>query len=155
MVRQLTQFYVEVNNITDEERDWMDKNLLPYKDRAEDCDENTFCNLWGIGDEDCWPMFCDEYKNDRFVQFYSNKNNSNAENLAKFLLEFIRKFRPDQCIGFEIVCHVLMDKQPDRFSGGAYFITKEGISSLSVQRWLEEQEELFSSNSERKQTNES
>jgi len=97
-------FSILINNLTDEERDWMDKELAPPEDSTHCV---THCFYWDPEGE--WPGFEEEFfvkDNDHKVMFHSK--NGNLDNLVTFLVFFMKKFRPNHHLGFDMasVCRL-------------------------------------------------
>lgn len=62
--------------------------------------------------------------------------------ISALLQQFLKKFRPDGCIGIEWA-HTCSRSQTDGFGGGAAFITAEKIEALDTRNWLYEKEQEF------------
>lgn len=151
MANSYVMFSVQVSDITEAEREWIEKNEMGFYDQFDvypdewtddvDVAADDFCQRWELDDSEDWPGFTCEFSRERIAVLYS-EDSGNVENVAKFLQAFLRKFRPDQAISLE-AAYTCSKMRPGEFGGCAAFITADGIEWNSTMHWLEEKRAEF------------
>lgn len=122
MANYYTQYSFEIENITPEEREWVNERLA-----------------WDIDVED-YPVyptcrFEDEAGDSCSLWIHDDTGGGELDALAEMLQEFLVKFRPDQYITFSWA-DTCSKPRIDSFGGGAVFITNDDIRWMNTYDWM-------------------
>ncbi len=163
MTDYFTQWCVGLELETLEQTDWLQDTMVKlkkYSDALADADDETedpqvveikqeLGELADILGENSYLTFTLKYEVAGGVgDVYFNADEiGDTDQITKLLQAFLKKFRPDSCIGIEWA-FTCSRAQSDGFGGGAAFITAEKIEILDTRNWLHEKEEAFEKGTE-------
>jgi hypothetical protein len=143
MADYYTQISMQIENMTPEEITWFEQKL----DSEMLTDEEYLQYREGYTDDldekENWPPFrAAIHANDRAVWFTDDAGDIDIEALCALLCDFLRDWRPHQCICLEWA-NTCSKPRLDSFTGGAAFITHNTVEYHSTYDWLAKQEDDF------------
>lgn len=120
MADYYTHFSAQLENLSDEEVDWVKSELA----KREEQDENGWLGFdWELGP-------------DKPVNLWLHSDESgNVESVASFVQAFLKKFRPNDKWGMEW-SNDCSRPRLDAFGGGAVVVYAKNVSWLTTHNWL-------------------
>lgn len=151
MADHYTQFSEVIDRLTPEECEWLEEALLGPPENAWDKDGecpvsqsklDAWCDKFQVSDVEYWPEFEWEIKardGEHYLWVYSEESGS-LEDLGNFIHAFLKKFRPESCfrLTWSGTCSSM---RAGAFTGGAIFVTKEGVQYMSAHGWAGDKEQ--------------
>jgi hypothetical protein len=148
MANNYLQFSFTIDEITDDERDWLRKLLdeadepptcvLELGSDPDDCDthEHQYKGLAQFGELDD-PGFHVEIEDDGSAWVYAEES-GDPNAVGRFLRAFLAAHRPESRLGFQWAewCSKL---RTDEFGGGAISVTADGETFMHTTDWLDRQ----------------
>jgi hypothetical protein len=126
-----------VENLSDEEIEWIKDALTWSPTEEEERDPNFECPAWYDRDAEGCGFDYNLDKKARSLHVYSEEN-GNLDSLVDFLQEFINRFRPEML--FVITWAETCSKpRIGQFGGGAVVIHRDGARWLTAWAWAREQ----------------
>lgn len=115
MANNYLQFSEVINNITPEETEWARTRLKEMTDKFSDsCGDEGWYFEWAVHD-------AHDPTQGPHVWVYAEEGGE-PEHVAEFFQEFLKKFRPDECLSltWASFCSKL---RVGEFGGGGFFVT--------------------------------
>lgn len=143
MANYYTHFSSAIQNLTAEERAWCVKRygelIESIREEEEDAERIAIRDsLLEAGYElEALPGFDAKDEKDRF--WIHTEESGSPTQVAIFLSEFLKKFRPKDAMGFQYA-DTCSRPLLDSYGGGAMFVTADGFESMHSSDWLCKQE---------------
>jgi len=113
-------FSFEIPKLRKSEVEWLKAEI---ERRSKTLDENDF------------PLFDAEYRLEDQALWLHDSEGCNLDNLALFIQEFIKQFRPKAIFGFEW-SNDCSKPRLDAYGGGAVVITNKSIRWVNTSTWV-------------------
>ena len=135
MANNYTSFSFHVENITDEEVEWLEKETRKaYVEEVLEEDFNPERNYYP-------HEKCGEKSNGNYW-FHDGNTFVDTGVIATILMRFLKKFRPNQYIAFELA-YTCDKPRINEFGGSACFITRAGVRWMDTANWIARQIKKF------------
>ena len=120
MADYYAHFSFEIPKLRKSEVEWLKAEI---ERRSKTLDENDF------------PLFDAEYRLEDQALWLHDSEGCNLDNLALFIQEFIKQFRPKAIFGFEW-SNDCSKPRLDAYGGGAVVITNKSIRWVNTSTWV-------------------
>lgn len=131
-----TQFSFAVSLDTDEEKEWAERAVAHVNQWEQGDDPDVAGNEFDAVIPPDGYTFYDVEIDDDGLWFHADEA-GDPDHVAQFVEEFLRRFRPDDHVGFSWA-DTCTKPRLDEFGGGAMVITAHGTEAMSVYQWLGE-----------------
>lgn len=154
MTDYFTQWCVGLELETPEQTEWLQDTMVKLK-LFVDLEENEQDSQWAELKQELGEL-ADVFEDINYLTFtaryeiqegvgdvyFDADEIGDTYQITRLCQAFLKKFRPDDCMGIEWA-HTCSRAQSDGFGGGAAFITAEKIERLDTRNWLYDKEEQF------------
>ena len=143
MANNYHQFSAILKLDNDEQKKWAEETLEKLSRTREDGGTVPLADPDDIPDLDRYESLADfEYEFEpegegHTLWFYAEES-GNAEHVAQFVQQYLKKYHPDQCWGITWA-DTCSKMRVDEFSGGALFVTADKIDWIQASSWVHEQ----------------
>lgn len=138
MADYYTEFSFAINDLTEPEKAWAEQVKAFFAEHDYEGDPESLPPELGLlyTEDDFGMGFTMEVEDDDSLWIYSDES-GDVDSASRFVQSFLRKFRPDDCEGFEWA-GTCSKPRLDAFCGGAVFITATEIDATYSGKWLGE-----------------
>lgn len=154
MANNYLEFSAALAVETDEERDWLKRQLTETPVEYDE-EHNAWVEVLPETPHEAIPRFLLDYSEqdtdepvyvefayewlDDGIVFYSEETGS-PEQVAHLVQKFLQRFHPDKSWGLTWA-NVCSKPRPDEFGGGAVLVTAQGQRWMNTWDWLEAEQE--------------